>query len=131
MIIDTSALIAVLRGEPERRHFLELMDRAERLWIGAPTLVELGMVVDGIHDPVVTRALDTLLDQLGVEVLPFDAAQARVAREAFRDFGKGSGHPAQLNFGDCLTYAAAKASGEPLLYKGNDFPHTDLRTVND
>ncbi|MGO4956908.1 type II toxin-antitoxin system VapC family toxin [Luteococcus sp. OSA5] len=129
MILDTSAVVAVLSGEPERAQFVELMASAARVCIAAPTLLELGMVIDGAANPVLSRALDSLMQQLDVEVLPFDAAQAKLARDAFRDFGRGSGHPARLNFGDCITYAAAKACGEPLLYKGQDFCHTDIRGV--
>lgn len=127
MILDTSAVVAVLRNEPERAHFVDVMLGAPRLAMGAPTLVELSMVVDGAANPVVSRALDTLLDQLEVEVLPFDAVMARLARDAFRDFGRGSGHPARLNMGDCLSYAVARVTGEPLLFKGDDFSHTDVR----
>lgn len=126
MIVDTSALVAVLWGEPERVQFTELMASAMRVCIAAPTLVELGMVIDGADNPVISRSLDTLLEQLDVEVIAFDAHQAALARQAFRDYGRGSGHPARLNFGDCITYAAAKACGEPLLFKGDDFTHTDL-----
>lgn len=130
MILDTSAVVAVLRDEPERRRFVELMADAERVMIGAPTLVELCMVVDGAGNPVLSRALDTFLAQVGVQVVAFDREQARLAREAFRDFGRGSGHPARLNFGGCLSYAAAKASGEPLLFTGDGFGQTDVRAAD-
>lgn len=129
MILDTSAVVAVLRDEPERSRFVDLMLSADHLRIAAPTLVELTMVVDGVRDPVISRALDTLLHQLGVEVVAFDAEQARIARAALRDFGRGSGHPARLNMGDCMSYALATATGEPLLFKGDDFVHTDVRSA--
>lgn len=126
MILDTSAVIAIVRGEPERERFLDLAVAADRVVIGAPTLVETGVVVDGMGNPAASRKLDALLDQLRAVTVPFDEAQAQIARAAYRDFGKGSGHPAKLNFGDCLAYAAAKATGEPLLFKGDGFIHTDL-----
>jgi len=75
------------------------------------------------------RRFDALCERIGMVVIPFDEQQARIAREAYRDFGKGSGHPARLNFGDCLAYALAKAMDEPLLYKGSDFSHTDVRSA--
>jgi ribonuclease VapC len=87
------------------------------------------MVIDGSRDPVASRRLDDLLRAAGLAVEPVTEAQARIAREAYRDFGKGSGHPAQLNFGDCFAYALAKVTGEPLLFKGNDFSQTDIASA--
>lgn len=126
MMLDTSALVAVIRDEPERRAFLAAMLAADELFIAAPTLLELGMVVDGARDPVVSRKLDDLLAQLHVQTIAFDDQQSRIARAAFRDYGKGSGHPARLNFGDCIAYAAARATAQPLLFKGDGFVHTDV-----
>jgi ribonuclease VapC len=95
--------------------------------ISAATYVELSIVVDSRHDPVVSRSLDDLLTSLGIEVADLTADQARIARSAHRDFGRGSGHPARLNLGDCFSYALAKQIDEPLLWKGDDFGHTDVR----
>jgi ribonuclease VapC len=126
MIIDTSALIAILRDEPDARHFAEAIEAATARRISAATYVELAAVIDRGRDPVASRLVDGLLDAAGVVIEPVTEAQARIAREAYRDFGKGSGHAAALNFGDCFAYALAKASGEPLLYKGDDFSRTDI-----
>jgi ribonuclease VapC len=83
-------------------------------------------VVDSARDPVASRRFDELVDEAGLMIQPVTEAQARIARDAYRDFGKSSGHQAGLNFGDCFTYALAKATGEPLLFKGEGFPHTDV-----
>jgi len=87
----------------------------------------LARVVDRLREPVLSRLLDTLLTELRVEIVPVDLDQARTARGAYRDFGKGSGHPAGLNFGDCFSYALARETDEPLLFVGDDFGHTDVR----
>ena len=84
------------------------------------------MVIDGRQDAVSSHQLDNLITHTHIRIEPVDEAQARVARQAFRDFGKGSGHPARLNFGDCFSYALASVTGQPLLYKGDDFGHTDV-----
>ena len=126
MIIDTSALVAILRNEPEARAFAQAIDSARARRISAATYVEVGAVIDGARDPVASRRLDELLDVARITIEPVTEDQARRAREAYRDFGKGSGHPAALNFGDCFAYALATSTGEPLLYKGNDFTMTDI-----
>jgi ribonuclease VapC len=126
MIIDTSALVAILRDEPEARRFAEAIETARERRISAATYVEVGAVIDGARDPVASRLVDALLAAAGIVIEPVTEAQSRVAREAYRDFGKGSGHAAGLNFGDCFAYALAKATGEPLLFKGDDFSHTDV-----
>lgn len=131
MILDTSAVVAVLRGEEDAHRHLAAMEGADRLRMSAATLVELTIVVDARRDPVLSRRLDELLDVLGVEVEPFDAEQAVLARRAYRDYGKGSGHAAGLNLGDCFTYALAAVSGEALLFKGDDFAATDLTAALD
>ncbi|WP_298805863.1 type II toxin-antitoxin system VapC family toxin [uncultured Pseudokineococcus sp.] len=131
MIVDTSAVVAVLRGEEDAHRHLAAMEGADRLRMSAATLVELTIVVDTRRDPVLSRRLDELLDVLGVEVEPFDAEQAVLARRAYRDYGKGSGHAAGLNLGDCFTYALAAVSGEALLFKGDDFAATDLSAALD
>jgi ribonuclease VapC len=126
VIIDTSALIAILRDEPEARRFAEAIEGAKERRISAATYVEVGAVVDGGRDPVASRLVDRLLEAAGIVIEPVTEAQARIAREAYRDFGKGSGHAAGLNFGDCFAYALARTTGEPLLFKGDDFAHTDV-----
>ena len=126
MIIDTSAIVAILRQEPEARRFAEAIEAAPVRRVSATTYVEIGAVIDGGRDPVASRLVDELLATAGIIIEPVTAAQARIAREAYRDFGKGSGHAAGLNFGDCFAYALAKATGEPLLFKGDDFSHTDV-----
>jgi ribonuclease VapC len=126
VIIDSSALIAILRDEPEARSFAEAIGTAALRRISATTYVEVGAVIDAGRDPVASRLFDELLQTAGVVVEPVTVEQARIAREAYRDFGKGSGHRAGLNFGDCFAYALAKVTGEPLLFKGDDFVHTDV-----
>jgi ribonuclease VapC len=88
--------------------------------------VEAAAVVDGNRDPVLSRRFEQLLADAVIAIEPVTLAQARIAREAYRDFGKGSGHPARLNLGDCFAYALAKEKDEPLLFKGQDFAHTDI-----
>ncbi len=129
MIIDSSALVAIVRSEPERQAFVTAIAEASRRLLAAPTLLEAAIVVERIGDPALVREFDTVLADLQVESVPFTAAHVQIAREAYRDFGKGSGHGAQLNFGDCMAYAVAKDVDEPLLYKGDDFGHTDVRSV--
>ena len=126
MIIDTSAIVAILREEAEARRFAEAIEAAPVRRISAATYVEIGAVIDGARDPVASRLVDDLLAAAQIVIEPVSPAQARIAREAYRDFGKGSGHAAGLNFGDCFAYALARATGEPLLYKGDDFSHTDV-----
>jgi ribonuclease VapC len=127
MIIDTSALAAIVFREADRDSYRQAIIQAPRRVISAATYVELSIVVDSRHDPVVSRSLDDLLTSLGIEVADLTADQARIARSAHRDFGRGSGHPARLNLGDCFSYALAKQIDEPLLWKGDDFGHTDVR----
>ena len=129
MIIDSSAIMAIVRNEPERQAFITAIADASRRLLAAPNLLEAAIVVERLGDPTLVREFDTVLADLQVESGPFTAAHAQIARDAYRDFGKGSGHPAQLNFGDCFAYALAKDADEPLLYKGNDFVHTDIRSA--
>lgn len=126
MIIDTSAIVAILREEDQARRFAEAIEAASVRRISAATYVEVGAVIDGARDPVASRLVDELLATAGIVIEPVTAAQARIARDAYRDFGNGSGHAAGLNFGDCFAYALARATGEPLLFKGDDFSQTDV-----
>ncbi|WP_163542465.1 type II toxin-antitoxin system VapC family toxin [Occultella kanbiaonis] len=128
MIVDTSALIAILVGEPAARTFARALAESE-VKISAATLVEARAVVTSKLGPTHLRQLDALLRETQVLVVPFDEQQAAVAGDAYRDFGRGSGHPARLNLGDCFSYALAATTGEPLLFKGRDFNHTDLRSA--
>ncbi|MGA7558129.1 MAG: type II toxin-antitoxin system VapC family toxin [Terriglobales bacterium] len=127
MILDTSALIAILRFEAEAPEFAKIIENAAQPRISAVGYVEAGAVIDGSKDPVASRRFDQLIEEAQIAIEPVTEAQARIARQAYRDFGKASGHPAKLNFGDCFSYALAKSKGEPLLFKGQDFSRTDVR----
>jgi ribonuclease VapC len=129
MIIDSSALIAILRDEPEAPFCAMAIENADQRRVSAANFLEAAVVIDGSRDPIASRRFDDLVKEAYLIIEPVTEAQARVAREAYRDFGKGSGHPAQLNFGDCFAYALAKVTGEPLLFKGDDFTHTDITPV--
>lgn len=131
MIVDTSALVALLRDEPERDAIARLLADAPASRISAATYVELAAVVDGRGDPVASGALDAWLDAWRITIEPLTEAQARIAREAYRRFGRGSGHPALLNLGDCFSYALARDRQEPLLFKGADFALTDIELVTE
>lgn len=131
MIVDTSAIIAILRAEPEASAFGSLLGHSPGSVISAANYLEAAIVVDGPRNPILSRQLDELLYGLGIEIAPITAQQALVARTTYRDFGKGSGHPARLNYGDCFAYALAKERRERLLYKGNDFVHTDIESALD
>ena len=126
MILDTSAVIAILRNEPAAPVLAKTVEEAVHRRISAVNYVEAAAVIDGSRDPIASRRFDDLLREAQVAIEPVTETQARIVRQAYRDFGKGSGHPAQLNFGDCFAYALAKAKGEPLLFQGDDFPHTDV-----
>jgi ribonuclease VapC len=129
VIIDTSALLAILRAEPEARSCADAIERSSARRISAGTFLEAAVVIDASRDPIASRRLDEFMEVAGITVESVTQDQARVGREAYRDFGKGSGHPAQLNFGDCFAYALAKVRSEPLLFKGKDFAHTDVTPV--
>ncbi len=129
MIADSSALIAILRQESDAAAFAKALERASIRRISAGTYIETGLVIDGSRNPISSRAYDDLLAEGHFIIEPVTATQARIAREAYRDFGKGSGHPAKLNFGDCFAYALAKELNEPLLFKGDDFKRTDVKVV--
>jgi ribonuclease VapC len=131
MIVDSSAVIAILRCESDASAYIAALESQVPLKISAATYVETGIVADRDRDPVMSRLLDQLLADCGIEIVPLDEVQARIAREAYRDFGKGSGHKARLNLGDCFAYALAKVASEPLLYKGTDFGQTDVASALD
>jgi len=125
VILDTSALAAILFGEPEAARFVQSIHDAERCRISAANFVELAMVIEGQVGPDASRQCDTFFRRAQIAIEPVSVEHAHLARQAFLDFGKGR-HPAGLNFGDCFAYALAKASGEPLLFKGADFSQTDI-----
>ena len=129
MIVETSAVIAIVAEEPEWRQLTELVRADAGPKLSAASYLEVGIVVDSRRDPWLSRQVDAVLGALDIEVVAVTANQARLARQAFRDFGKGSGHRAQLNFGDCFAYALAAETGEPLLYKGEDFAHAGVRSA--
>jgi len=129
MILDTSAVIAILRDEAEAPLFAKAIEKAAHRPISAVNYVEAAAVIDGSRDPIASRRFDDLIEEAEVTVESVTEAQARIARQAYRDFGKGSGHPAKLNFGDCFAYALAKAKREQMLFKGDDFTHTDVTSA--
>lgn len=129
MIVETSAAIAILRLEPEGRAFERAIEHASSRHMSAASYLEAAIVIDSSRSPVASRRFDEFVRAAGLMIEPVTEEQAQIAREAYRDFGKGSGHAAQLNFGDCFAYALAKVTGEPLLFKGDDFIHTDVRPV--
>lgn len=124
--VDTSAFIAVLRGETDADEYLSALARAEGVQLSAATYVETGIVVDNTRDPVISGRFDQLLGELNAEIRDVTVNQARLAREAYRNFGKGSRHPARLNYGDCFAYALATETRTPLLFKGEEFGHTGV-----
>ena len=126
MIIDTSALIAILRAEDDASDMALAIESAPTRRISAANYLEAAVVIDASHDPIASRRFDELVDVAELRVEPVTHDRARIARDAYRDFGKGSGHKAGLDFGDCFAYALAKSTGEALLFKGNDFSHTDI-----
>ncbi len=125
MIVDTSALAAILFGEPEADRYTQLIHDADRCLISAGNFLELAMVIEGQLGAAAGRQCDTFLRRAGIVIEPFTVDQAHIARQAFLDFGKGR-HPAGLNLGDCFAYALAKSTAEPLLFKSEDFRKTDV-----
>jgi ribonuclease VapC len=125
MVIDSSALAAILFREPERQKFLEAIVADEQRLISAATMLEAGIVIEGRQGEAAGREFDLFAVRVGLQVVPFDAEQLEIARSAWRKYGKGR-HPVALNFGDCFVYALAKVSGEPILAKGTDFVRIDV-----
>ena len=128
MIIDTSALMCILQAEPEARAIARALAQDGIRQLSAGNFLEAGMVVQARYGDEGARDLDLLLAKLKIQIVAFTPTQAEIARRAFREFGKGR-HPASLNFGDCIAYGLAKDSGEPLLFKGEDFSKTDIAVV--
>jgi len=131
VIVDTSAIVAMLRKEAEARRCADLLINAERPRISAASYLEAAIVIDGSRNQLTSQQLDALVEEAELTIEPVTAHQARIARMAYREFGRGSGHPARLNFGDCFAYALAKDTGEPLLFVGKDFTHTDVQVATD
>ena len=127
MIVDTSAVVAILRQEPEAAAFAKAIERAPTRRISAVNYVEAGIVIDSEKNPVASRRLDELMRVAEIEIAAITPEQAHTARAAWRSFGRGSGHPAKLNFGDCFAYALAVTTGEPLLFKGEEFKKAGLK----
>ena len=125
MVIDSSALVAILGGEAERRTFIDLIESADSRLMSTASFVEVSIIIESRYGADGVRDLDLFLERAGVELAPVDEEQARQARRAFTRYGKGR-HPAALNFGDCFSYALSVTLGEPLLFKGDDFAQTDV-----
>jgi ribonuclease VapC len=128
MIVDTSALIAILFHEAEAGRFIAAIDTAGVVAIAAPTLVEAALLSEGRVGPSMRLELDDLLRTMRPEIVPFTAEHAALAADGWRRFGKGR-HPAGLNLGDCFAYALARHRDEPLLFKGEDFARTDVKAA--
>lgn len=129
MIVDSSAIVAILKQEPDWREFLVTLDAADEISMSSGTYFEISIVIGRLNNPIMNRQVDELIEEFSILIEPFTAEQAQIARQAYRDYGRGSGHQANLNFGDCFAYALARVKREPLLYKGDDFVHTDVRSA--
>jgi ribonuclease VapC len=125
MVIDSSALLAILQDEPERRMFVEAIEGADRRCMSVVNLVEASIVLEARRGAAAARLLDAVVERAGIDVVGVDLEQGALARRAFARYGKGR-HPAGLNFGDCFAYALAQAGGESLLFKGGDLSQTDI-----
>ena len=126
MIVDSSAITAIVLDEPDRGAFVDRLARSSVRRVSAGTWIELSAVLTRRRDPVADAAFTVIVQEVTLTIEPVTAAQAQIGWDAYRAFGRGTGHPADLNFGDCFAYALAKATGEPLLFKGDDFARTDL-----
>ncbi len=129
MIIDASAIIAILRDEPDAASYARAIADATSRHLSAVNFVEAAVVIDVSRDPIASRRFDDFIKAANIAVEPVTERQAQTARAAYRDFGKGSGHPAKLNFGDCFAYALTRELGQTLLFKGEDFSHTDVASA--
>jgi ribonuclease VapC len=128
MILDTSPVIAILAEEPDAELYIQAISHAPHCRISAGNFVELSIVIESQFDAEVARQCDALFHLVGIVIEPVTVEQAHLARQAFHDFGKGR-HAAKLNFGDCFAYALAKLTGEPLLFKGEDFKKTGIASA--
>lgn len=126
MIVDTSVIMAIILDEPERAAFAAALGNAQIRRISAGSWVELSAVLTRRNNPDLETAVCFLMQQIIFTIEPVTVRQAEIGHEAYRTFGRGTGHPPRLNFGDCFAYALAKATGEPLLFKGDDFARTDI-----
>lgn len=126
MIVDTSAIVAILLNEPEADHFLQLLGSARPCSMSAGSWIEVAAVLVRRNIDVTEQELRAFADKIELIIAPVTLQQAEIAQSAYIAFGRGTRHPARLNFGDCFAYALAKATGEPLLFKGDDFAHTDV-----
>jgi ribonuclease VapC len=131
MVIDTSALVALLLAEPETVDFVSLISGAATRLTSASSYLETAIVIATRSGPRARGKVEQLVEALAIEIVPFTREQAEAAIAAYRRFGRGTGHPAKLNFGDCFSYALAKLRREPLLFKGDDFSHTDIEIAAD
>lgn len=129
MVIDTSAILAILQGEPERRIFLEAIEAADSTRMSVASFVETSTVIESRYGVEGLRDLDRFISRASIELVPVDAEQGQLARSAFSRFGKGRNR-AGLNYGDCFSYAASISLGEPLMCKGDDFIHTDVSILD-
>jgi ribonuclease VapC len=129
VIVDASALVALVRDEPDAPVYAAALEAAATSRVSAANYFEAAIVIDGSRNATLSRRLDDVITQARIAIEPVTEMQVRIARDAYRDYGKGSGHPAGLNFGDCFAYALARDLAEPLLYKGTDFGHTDIRSA--
>ena len=129
VVIDTSAVLAILLGEAEAEQFAEAIAADHKRLISAFSALETGIVIEARKGPAGAREWDVLLHQAAIDIIPFTSDQYTLAREAWRRYGKGK-HAAALNIGDCCSYALSRFSDEPLLFKGNDFNKTDLKTLS-
>ena len=126
MVLDTSAVLAILQNEPERREFNQAIEAADTRSLSTASFVECSMILESRYGADGVRDFDLFIAKAQVSLVPVDEEQADLARRAFRKYGKGR-HPAGLNFGDCFSYALAQALDKPLLFKGNDFNQTDIQ----
>jgi ribonuclease VapC len=128
VIVDASALLAVVLDEPDARRFALAIRRSVRARMPAPTWFEAALAIETRGDPIASQRFDEATQRLRIELMSFTSEHARLAREARRIYGRGQ-HAAKLNFGDCMVYGVAKGEGETLLFKGNDFAQTDIETA--
>jgi ribonuclease VapC len=130
IVIDSSALIAILQNEPERAQFASFIAHANRKYVSAVTLLEAGMVARSRRGDAGLAALGEILADAEIEIVPFDEPLVKLALQAFARYGKGNHSKARLNLGDCAAYALAKSVNAPLLYKGTDFANTDIASAS-